>query len=94
MRQSSQTFDLDDVGNHELKIMVSFDMSVFTHAPSTYTPANEILYTSAFTVTIDACSPLPCDYNEILLPSFGFTMPEAMYVRTNGDIVTNYFTHY
>lgn len=94
IRHSSQTFDLDDEGAHDLIVKVSFDMSVFSHSGSTYVPSPQHLYTDSFTVTVDVCSPLPCHYNEILLPEFGETMPEGMYVRTTGDVVSSYFTPY
>jgi hypothetical protein len=65
------------VGKHVVRVMATLNLSP-------YGGTSIKGYTNYYTITIDACNPLPCNYNKIYLPPVGSIMPENMAVATNG----------
>jgi hypothetical protein len=65
------------VGKHVVRVKATLDLT-------NYGVTSISDYTKYFTISVDPCDPLPCNYNKIYLPSLGSTMPENMAVTTNG----------
>lgn len=75
-----------------MRVKVELDLS---HINNGYwTPDNLLQYSNIFTVTVDECNPLPCNYNQVLTPAADAVMPEDMFVIIDGTTVTTTFEFY
>ena len=89
---SAQTADLNLEGSYTLEVLVFLDKSSFANAQMT--PTNQQLYIDAWTVTVDVCNPLPCNYNKILTPDSGALLPSDLAYLTDGEPVSTQFEYY
>lgn len=63
-------------------------------ANAVFTPTDDLIFTDSWSITVDVCDPLPCNYNKILTPDTAAIKPSDLAYRTDNVAVTTTFEYY